>query len=91
MAQVVQENEDMAKRQTKIGRMLLFACLIFPPLWVLVACGGFDSAVQSATGGQVRCVGRLEKRIAIVLSTVTMVALVVGVVVGVSVAATAAA
>ncbi|KAI5821488.1 hypothetical protein BZA77DRAFT_7128 [Pyronema omphalodes] len=91
MAQMVQENEDMAKRQTKIGRMLLFACLIFPPLWVLVACGGFDSAVQSATGGQVKCVGRLEKKIAIVLATVTMVALVVGVVVGVSVAATAAA
>ncbi|KAF8254098.1 hypothetical protein K440DRAFT_639877 [Wilcoxina mikolae CBS 423.85] len=80
---------DHHQRQQKIGRMLLASCLIFPPLWFVMACGGFDSFVATWTGGNVRGVGSTEKKIALVLATVVGLGAVIGVIVGVSMAATA--
>ena len=87
--EVQEHNTNHHQRQQKVGRMLLAACLLFPPLWFVMACGGFDSFVVGWTGGAVRGVGSLEKKIALVLATVVGIGAVIGVVVGVSLAATA--
>jgi hypothetical protein len=83
------DSTDYHQRQQKIGRMLLASCLIFPPLWFVMACGGFDSFVVTWTSGNVRGVGSFEKKIALVLATVVGLGAVIGVIVGVSMAATA--
>ena len=87
--EVQEHNAAHHQRQQKVGRMLLAACLLFPPLWFVIACGGFDSFVVGWTGGAVRGVGSFEKKIALVLATVVGIGAVIGVVVGVSVGATA--
>jgi len=83
------DSTDYHQRQQKIGRMLLASCLIFPPFWFVMACGGFDSFVVTWTSGNVRGVGSFEKKIALVLATVVGLGAVIGVIVGVSMAATA--
>jgi len=86
----VDQDHTTAHRQRKIGRLLLLACMLFPPLWFVMACGGFDTFIASWTSGTVRRVGSGERKIALVLATVVCIGAVVGVVVGISVASTAA-
>ena len=83
-------DHSTAHRQKKIGRLLLLACVLFPPLWFVMACGGFDSFIANWTTGAVRGVGSVERKIALVLATVVCIGAVVGVVVGISMASTAA-
>ena len=78
------------ERQKTIGRMLLAVCLLFPPLWFVLACGGLDSLVATWTGGAVRGVGSTEKKIALALASVVCVGAVVGIVVGITVGAAGA-
>ncbi|KAA8903588.1 hypothetical protein FN846DRAFT_53749 [Sphaerosporella brunnea] len=79
------------ERQQKIGRMLLAVCLLFPPMWFVMAGGGFDPFVANWTRGSIRKVGSIEKRLALILATVVCLGAVIGVVVGVSIAATSGA
>jgi hypothetical protein len=79
---------ESRQQQRKIGRMLLAACVLFPPMWFVMACGGFDPFITNWTHGAVRKVGGVEKKIALVLATLICLGAVIGVVVGISIAAT---
>jgi len=58
---------DRYERQQRIGRALILCCLMFPPLWIVIASGGLDPLVAFVTNGEVSTVGKSEKRIAAVL------------------------
>lgn len=74
------------QRQKTIGRLLLVCCILFPPLWFVMACGGFDSFVVTWTNGNVRGVGGVERKIALALAVVVAVGTVIGVVIGLTTA-----
>ncbi|KAK6339017.1 hypothetical protein TWF696_009813 [Orbilia brochopaga] len=52
------------KRQKRIGRSLLCACLIMPPMWLIMAVGLLDNLVLEMTDGEIWGVGKAEKTIA---------------------------
>jgi hypothetical protein len=79
---------EIRQQQRTIGRMLLAVCVLFPPMWFVMACGGFDPFITNWTHGAVRKVGGVEKKIALILATVIGLGAVIGVVVGISIAAT---
>lgn len=58
---------DRYERQQRIGRALILCCLIFPPLWIVIASGRLDPLVAFITNGEISTVGRSEKRIAAVM------------------------
>ena len=86
-------NEDQGlqmlalQEQKRVGRFLLAVCTFFPPLWFVIACGGADSFVASWSNGQVRMIGSMEKKIALVLAGIAGIGALIGVVVGVTSAA----
>ncbi|KAK6539574.1 hypothetical protein TWF694_009784 [Orbilia ellipsospora] len=55
---------EQCKRQKRIGRSLLCACLLMPPMWLIMAVGLLDNLVVELTNGEIWCVGRTEKTIA---------------------------
>ncbi|TGZ77656.1 hypothetical protein EX30DRAFT_374446 [Ascodesmis nigricans] len=82
------EMKEERRTQREAGMLLIALCVLFPPLWFVVAAGGMDGVVAGVTGGKVKAVGRREKRVAGVLGAVVGGVCVVAVVVGVSVAVT---
>ncbi|KAF3907775.1 hypothetical protein AA313_de0210360 [Arthrobotrys entomopaga] len=55
---------EQSKRQKRIGRSLLCACLLMPPMWLIMAVGLLDNLVVELTNGEIWSVGRTEKTIA---------------------------
>jgi hypothetical protein len=73
---------EYRKREAKAGRILLGFCLLFPPLLLVVAWGGFDATVEGWTTGQVKGVGEAEKRLAAWVGGIFAVCVVVGIIIG---------
>lgn len=81
-----QENDygkEYRAKEKRASMTILALCILFPPLFLLVAMGAFDTTVDGWTDGEVKRVGRVEKRIAAVAGGVFAVAAVVGSVVAV--------
>ncbi|KAF3924230.1 hypothetical protein ABW21_db0203297 [Orbilia brochopaga] len=55
---------DRYKRQKRIGRSLLCACLVMPPMWLIMAVGLLDNLVLEMTDGEIWGVGKAEKTVA---------------------------
>ncbi|KAL7268004.1 hypothetical protein RUND412_009388 [Rhizina undulata] len=81
------EASEYRAKEARAGRIMLAMCLLFPPLLFVLAWGGFDNSVDSWTAGEVKEVGVVEKRIAMVLGSVVVVGVIAGVIVGVTLGA----
>lgn len=76
-----QDTEHSRVYRTKEKRasiIVLALCMLFPPLLLLVAMGTFDTVVDGWTNGQVKGVGKIEKRVAAVVGGAFAIAAVVG-------------
>ncbi|KAG0635850.1 hypothetical protein HOY80DRAFT_1056004 [Tuber brumale] len=73
---------EYRKREKRVGRLLLAFCMLFPPLLLVVAWGGFDVTVEGWTSGQLKGVGRVEKRIAAWVGGTFAVCVVAGIIAG---------
>ncbi|RPA94278.1 hypothetical protein L873DRAFT_1793060 [Choiromyces venosus 120613-1] len=73
---------EYRRREKRAGRLLLGLCMLFPPLLLVVAWGGFDVTVEGWTAGQVKGVGRAEKRIAAWVGGAFAVCVVAGIIAG---------
>jgi len=73
---------EYRKREKKAGRLLLGFCMLFPPLLLVVAWGGFDVTVEGWTSGQVKGVGKVEKRMAAWVGGTFAVCVVAGIIAG---------
>lgn len=77
-----EQAREYRRREAKAGRILLGFCLLFPPLLLVVAWGGFDVTVEGWTSGQVKGVGKVEKKIAAWVGGTFAICVVVGIIVG---------
>ncbi|KAH0606673.1 uncharacterized protein H6S33_003507 [Morchella sextelata] len=71
-------NRTYRMQEKRLGRIILALCVLFPPLLLLVAIGSFDAMVDSWSNGEVKGVGKSEKRIAAIVGGVLAVSAVVG-------------
>ncbi|KAH8150792.1 uncharacterized protein LAJ45_04973 [Morchella importuna] len=71
-------NRTYRMQEKRLGRIILALCVLFPPLLLLVAIGSFDTMVDSWSNGEVKGVGKSEKRIAAIVGGVLAVSAVVG-------------
>lgn len=65
-------------QEKRLGRIILALCILFPPLLLLVAIGSFDAMVDSWSNGEIKGVGKPEKKIAAIVGGVIAVGAVVG-------------
>lgn len=71
-------SKEYRAKERKAGVIVLALCLLFPPLLLLAAMGVFDTTVDGMTGGEVKGVGKTEKRVAAVVGGLFAIAAVVG-------------
>lgn len=71
-------SREYRMKEKRAGRITLAFCLLFPPLLLLAAMGTFDATVDAWTEGEVKGVGRPEKRIAAVVGGVFAIGVVAG-------------
>lgn len=65
-------------KEKRASMTILALCVLFPPLFLLAAMGAFDTTVDGWTNGEVKRIGRVEKRVAAVAGGIFAVAAVVG-------------
>lgn len=71
-------NREYRAKEKRASMIILALCVLFPPLFLLAAMGAFDTTVDGWTNGEVKRVGRVEKRIAAVAGGLFAIAAVVG-------------